>query len=189
MLYKILFIILLLILLFVIYFSLLENYLLIEKDFLNHNDMIELSKILDYQNNIFLEDDIKKYILFDKDNNTKIYNIIYNNEKLKKIIKENFHVDLKKPSYDIEYRIYKNNKNSMGWHQDYKIVNKNYLECVYVIKNTTNSFFRWYKDFKFNEYFQKKNDLIILKPYDLIHNIDPILNGEKKILKFIINLD
>ena len=36
--------------------------------------------------------------------------------------------------------------------------------------------------------FEKENDLILLKPIDLIHNIDPIKNYSKKILKFIIDL-
>jgi hypothetical protein len=185
----------------------LDNYLLIENNFLDNMDINKLSKILEniyqYKNknknqNNFLENDKKKYILFDiKDKNQninshitlQIYDIIYNNPKLKRIIKTQFNVDLKYPTYDIEYRIYKHNPKSMGWHQDHKIINKNYLECIYVIENTTNSLFRWYKDFKFHDYLQKNNDLIILQPNDLIHNIDPILYGEKRILKFIIDLE
>ncbi len=187
-LYIIVIIILLFIIVLILNFTLfLENYLFIEKNFLDNNDIIELYKIVNNPNNIFLENNKKKYILFDKNN--KIYNIIYNNDKLKKIIKSEFNVDIKYPSYNIEYRIYKQNNNSMGWHQDYKILNKNYLECIYIIENTSNNLFRWFKNFQFHNYLQQSNDLIILKPNDLIHNIDPILYGEKRILKFIIDLE
>ena len=194
--YIVIIIFLLIILIFIMHFTMfLENYLLIKNNFLDNSDLNKLSKILKEQN-IFLENDKKKYILFDRKNkennsgtNLQIYDIIYNNPELKRIIKEEFNADLKYPTYEIEYRIYKHNPKIMGWHQDHKIINKNYLECIYVIENTTNSLFRWYKDFKFHEYKQKHNDLILLKPNDLIHNIDPILYGEKKILKFIIDLD
>lgn len=77
----------------------------------------------------------------------------------------------------------------MGWHQDHKIINKNYLECIYIIENSTNSSFRWFKNRAFHNYLQQSNDLIIVKPNDLIHNIDPILYGNKRILKFIIDLE
>lgn len=185
--------------LLILYFTFfLENYLYIKHDFLDKDDISELSNILNNSinsinsinsNNIFLENNTKKYILFDKQSNHKIYNIIYNNPKLKRLIKDQFNVDLKYPTYDIEYRIYKTNPSSMGWHQDHKIINKKYLECIYVIENTTNSPFRWFKNLKFHNYLQKTNDLIMLKPHDLIHNIDPILYGNKRILKFIIDLE
>jgi len=207
--YIIVIIILLIFLILICHFAMfLDNYLLIENNFLDNMDINKLSKILEniHQNqnqnqNIFLENDKKKYILFHTDKNqdinlhktlhitSQIYDIIYNNPKLKRIIKDKFNVNLKYPTYDIEYRIYKHNPKSMGWHQDHKIINKNYLECIYVIENTTNSLFRWYKDLKFHDYLQKNNDLIILQPNDLIHNIDPILYGEKRILKFIIDLE
>ena len=77
----------------------------------------------------------------------------------------------------------------MGWHQDYNVIKKKYLECIFVIENNTNSFFRWFKHFKLNNYYQQENDLILLKPDDIIHNIDPILYGNKRILKFIIDLE
>jgi hypothetical protein len=172
-----------------------ENFIIIENNFLNNNDYNTLLLLLNNIdinniNNIFLENNEKKYILLDRNNINydKIYKIIYN-DKLKKIIKDKFNFDLIYPTYDIEYRIYKINKNSMGWHKDLSILNSKYLECIYVIENNTNSFFKWFKNVKFNEYYQKSNDLIIIKPNDLIHNIDPILYGNKKILKFIINLE
>ena len=64
----------------------------------------------------------------------------------------------------------------------------NYLECIYIIKNNSDSYFQYIKNFKINKYNQRENDLIIVKPNDIIHNITKINEGEKVILKFIINL-
>jgi len=185
-------IILILLLYIIIYLNIiLDNFIIIKNNFLEKNDFIELCQQLDDIKDEFTENNEKIYILLDRNNSKydKIYNIIYN-KYLSQIIKDHFNIiPPSKPSYDIEYRIYKKNKKSMGWHQDYNVIKKKYLECIFVIENNTNSFFRWFKHFKLNNYYQRENDLILLKPDDIIHNIDPILYGNKRILKFIIDLE
>ena len=64
---------------------------------------------------------------------------------------------------------------------------ENYLECILLLKNNSNSYFKFKKNNKKYRYYQKKGDLILLYPLDIEHKIDPIFNGKKHILKFIIN--
>ena len=183
MLLVILFIIIL-ILIYYLYF--LENYICIKNNLLKEDEINKINNILkdikDYN-----DEDYKKYILLDFNKYKNIYDIIYKNKFLKNKIKKEFNIDLKYPNYPIEYRIYKKNTELLPWHQDKKIMN-NYLECIYIIKNNSDSYFQYIKNIKFNKYYQNMNDLIIVKPNDIIHNITPINKGEKIILKFIINL-
>ncbi len=184
----ILFIILIII---VYYLYFLENYIYIKSNLLEEVDIRELNKelknIQEDNNEEFKHEDYKKYLLLDSTKHKKIYDIIYKNEFLKNKIKKDFNIELQYPKYPIEYRIYKDDIELIPWHQDKKLMN-NYLECIYIIKNNSDSYFQYIKNFKINKYYQKENDLIIVKPNDLIHNITKINEGEKTILKFIINL-
>ena len=107
---------------------------------------------------------------------------------LKKYIQEHFQKELTYPSKPIEYRIYKNSSQSMGWHQDIQYLNHPYLECIFILDNSSYCNFYYIKNRTIHSYLQKENDFILLKPRDLIHNIDPIKNNSKEILKCIIDL-
>jgi hypothetical protein len=184
----ILFIILLII---VYYLYFLENYIYIKSNLLEEDDIRKLNKelknIQENNSKYFKDEDYKRYLLLDSTKHKKIYDIIYKNEFLKNKIKKDFNIELKYPKYPIEYRIYKDNIDLIPWHQDKKLMN-NYLECIYIVKNNSDSYFQYIKNFKINKYIQNENDLIIVKPNDIIHNITKINDGEKIILKFIINL-
>ena len=185
---NILYICLIILFFYVMYFFYnLENYLFICPHFLQTNEFIKLNKLLKNIHH-FQENKEKKYIYLDSKQYRKIYKLIYENIYLKKYIADTFNSVLKYPSKPIEYRIYKENKNSMDWHQDIQYVNQNYLECILVLNNTCNCRFQYLKKYKINSIVQKENDLIVLKPKDLIHTIGPIKNGLKEILKFIIEL-
>lgn len=180
-------IIVLIILIFLIYYLFfLENYIYIENNFLENEDLKKIKNVL---NNIkkLNENKYKKFIKLDKEKYKQIYDIIYKNDKLKKIIKKEFNKEFRYPKYPIEYRIYKEQIELLPWHQDKKLMN-NYLECIYIIENTSDSKFQYLKKLKIHDYVQKNNDLIIVKPKDIIHRITEINNGNKIILKFIINL-
>lgn len=125
----------------------------------------------------------KSYKMINKE--SKIYDIIYS-DKLKKLIKIKFNKEIAIPKHLIEYRIYENS-DGMDWHRDKSLFKENYLECILLLKNNSNSYFKFKKNNKKYRYYQKKGDLILLYPLDIEHKIDPIFNGKKHILKFIIN--
>lgn len=174
------------ILILIYYLFILENYICIKNKFLTQNEIEEINKLLKNIQN-YKELDYKKYTLLDFKKYKFIYDIIYKNDFLKKKIKKEFNINLKYPNYPIEYRIYKKNTELLPWHQDKKLMN-NYLECIYIIENSSDSYFQYLKNIKIHKYYQKNNDLIIVKPRDIIHNITPFHKGEKIILKFIINI-
>ena len=184
----ILFIILIII---VYYLYFLQNYIYIKNNLLEEDDIRvlhkELKNIQEDRKDEFKHEDYKKYLLLDSTKHKKIYDIIYKNDFLKNKIKNDFNIDLQYPKHPIEYRIYNNDIELIPWHQDKKLMD-NYLECIYIIKNNSDSYFQYIKNFKINKYNQRENDLIIVKPNDIIHNITKINEGEKVILKFIINL-
>lgn len=176
------------ILIIIYYLYFLENYIYIKNNFLIESDIHKLKNELKkiQKNNDFKDEDHKKYILLDSIKHKVIYDIIYENIFLKNKMKKEYNIDLQYPKYPIEYRIYKNNVELIPWHQDKKLMD-NYLECIYIIKNSSDSYFQYIKNLMLNKYYQKDNDLIIVKPRDIIHNITEIHKGDKTILKFIIN--
>ena len=180
-------IIILILSIFIYYLFFLENYLFIKSSFLSQNDFYLLKS---YLKNIhtFEENDEKKYHLLDIEKHKNIYNIIYQHPFLKKYMKKHFKKKLTYPSKPIEYRIYKNSSQSMGWHQDIQYLNHPYLECIFILDNSSSCNFYYIKNRTKHSYLQKENDFILLKPRDLIHNIDPIKNNSKEILKCIIDL-
>lgn len=183
----IIFLIIIIFSILIYYLFFLENYLFIKSSFLSQNKFITIKNDLE-KIDVFEENNQKKYCFLDFKKFKNIYKIIYQDLFLKKYIKENFQKDLTYPSKPIEYRIYKNNNESMGWHQDIQYLDQPYLECIFILDNSCHNRFYYLKNVFIHSYLQKENDLILLKPIDLIHNIDPIKNYSKKILKFIIDL-
>ncbi|MBT3407227.1 hypothetical protein HN415_00945 [Candidatus Woesearchaeota archaeon] len=172
---------------FIYYLFFLKNYLFIQSSFLTLNDFQLLKDYLK-DIKIFEENDEKKFNLLDFEKHKNIYDIIYQHPFLKKYIKEHFQKDLIYPSKPIEYRIYKNSSQSMGWHQDIQYLDHPYLECIFILNNSSKCKFQYIKNMSFHSYLQNENDIILLKPCDLIHNIDPIQDNSKEILKCVIDL-
>jgi len=172
---------------FIYYLFLLENYLLIHSSFLTQTDFQLLKKSLK-NINYFEENDEKKYNLLDFEKYKNIYDIIYKHPFLKKYMKEHFQKELTYPSKPIEYRIYKNSSQYMGWHQDIQYLDHPYLECIFILNNSSKCKFHYIKNMSLHSYLQNENDIILLKPGDLIHNIDAIQDNSKEILKCVIDL-
>jgi hypothetical protein len=126
----------------------LENNIFIEDNLFDINIIENIKNITNcLELKYFINSDIynnlydKDYIILEKDDYNELYKMIYENDKLKKYIKENFNKELNYPSYPIEYRLYKTGYKGMYWHQDKEILNKKYLECILVLHNDSNSHF------------------------------------------------
>ena len=181
-LYKLIILVLIIILLLNFIVENFFDQIFIIKKFYSNKDIMN---ILNEVNNIDLKniENSKSYKMINKD--SKIYDIIYS-DKLKKLIKCKFNKEIIFPKHLIEYRIYENS-NGMDWHRDKSLFKENYLECILLLNNDSNSYFKFKKYNKKYKYYQKKGDLIMVYPLDIEHKIDPITKGSKKILKFIIN--
>jgi hypothetical protein len=177
---------------YLIFFIILYYFFTLNNDIYILENIFNIDNIQKILNDNYLKYDEyndKYFYILHKDENQELYKIIYENNKLKNFIKKNFNKKLNYPSFPIEYRLYKKGSKGMNWHQDKKILNKKYLECILVLHNNTNSYFRYYRNYKFHKYYQKSNSLILLYPNDIIHSIEPFRYGTKKILKFVIELE
>jgi hypothetical protein len=174
---------------YLFFFILLYYFLTLNNEIYILEDIFDIEYIEKIVNPIHLiEYNDKFYSILKKEDYQELYKIIYENNKLKKYIKEKFNKELNYPSYPIEYRLYKKGCKGMNWHQDKSILNKKYLECILVLHNDSNSHFTYYKNYKIHKYYQKMGSFILLYPCDIIHSIEPFEYGSKKILKFIIEL-
>tara|TARA_A100001015_G_C14966667_1_gene703251 strand:+ start:1145 stop:1687 length:543 start_codon:yes stop_codon:yes gene_type:complete len=129
----------------------------------------------------------RKTLCLLKKDNKQLYDIIYNNNKLKKIISEIWKRKYNKdPSFPIEYRIYPKKSSGMRFHTDLSMFSPDCLELVLTLNNNSDSMFQWFESNKIKEIRPKENTLCIVKPNSVIHGVTSTGNGKRSILKFII---
>lgn len=164
------------------------NELFIINDFLDSNDFNELTQLL---KNLSFKNDFRmnsrKTICLNYKNNKKLYNLIYNHPKIKKIADDVLNEDYKKnPDFPIEYRLYPIKSTGMGWHKDTSLFNPDCLEVVFTTENNSDMKFLWNENGNIRSFKPKLNSIVIVKPNSVIHSVTSANIGSRKILKFII---
>ena len=165
-----------------------KNELLIINDFFSKNDFKQIKNICKEKKfkNDFRVTSRKTICLFKK-NNTKLYDLIYNNKKLKQIIEKIYNKKyINNPSFPVEYRIYPKKSSGMQFHQDLSMFSPDCLELVLTISNNSDSKFQWFENNELKEVKPNPNTLCIVKPQTVVHGVSPTNNGTRRILKFII---
>lgn len=117
------------------------------------------------------------------------YDLIYNNKKFIKTIKniKNKDLDFKEyPSFPIEYRKYFTGSKGMSWHIDTSLFKPDAFEIVLTLNNSSDSKFEWIENGMLNSFLPKKNDLVIVRPQSVQHRVTPITIGDRSILKFVV---
>ena len=164
------------------------NELFILNDFLNNDDFNEMTQLLEklsFKNDFRINS--RKTICLNYKTNKKIYDLIYNHPKIKKIANEVLKEDYKKePDYPIEYRLYPTKSFGMDWHKDTSLFNPDCLEVVFTTENNSDMKFLWNENGKVMSITPKPNTMVIVKPNSVIHSVSPANVGTRKILKFII---
>lgn len=118
-----------------------------------------------------------------------IYDYIYKNQKLLKLIKtikNPNHRIRKKPNYPIEHRKYFTGSCGMPWHLDLSLFKPDGFEIVLTLTNTSDSRFEWHQENTIKSISPKENTLVIVRPETVKHQVTPVNYGERTILKFII---
>lgn len=165
--------------------------LIIQQNFLSEK---EFNNLIDNLKDINLKHDSRslnrKSLCLKYEKHKNIYDCIYKNNNLKKLIDILTNKNYKeKPQYPIEYRLYPLGSQGMNWHQDTSMFTPNALECVLTVTNTSDSNFLW----KINNHTfsttPEVNTLMIVRPEAIVHSVSPINQGERKILKFIIEFN
>lgn len=122
-------------------------------------------------------------------NHIEFYDMIYKNEKLINIINSIKDSDLtlkEYPSYPIEYRKYFTGSKGMQWHIDTSLFTPEAFEVVLTLTNNSNSRFEWMDNGELKSISPRPNDLVIVRPKSILHQVTSIDTGERTILKFTI---
>ena len=165
-----------------------KDELFIITDFLDDNNFNIMKKLL---NDLSFKNDnrmnSRKTVCLDFKNNKKLYNLIYNNSKIKKIAEEVFKEKYsKKPLFPIEYRLYPEKSTGMGWHKDTSLFNPDCLEVVMTTENNSDMKFLWNENGMIKSINPKPNTIVIVRPNSVLHSVSPANIGTRKILKYII---
>ena len=158
----------------------------------NFYDKKDFSEIIDFlkskSNNIQFKNDLRlssrKTICF-KNRSYPLYSMIYNN-KLKGYINNLCGKIPVKPSFPIEYRIYPQGSSGMNWHSDTALYHGEYYEAVLTLENESDSKFDYKYNNQINTIKTKPNTLVLVKPNTIEHQVTPINQGYRTILKFVI---
>ena len=161
-------------------------------NFLSDEDFNKINKICKkkkFKNDVRVNSR-KTICLFNNENN-ELYDLIYKNKKLKKIIKNITNKNYKiYPDFPIEFRVYPPGSSGMRWHKDSSLFYPDCLELVLTLENYSESKFQWIdKNNKINYIKPKSNTLVIVKPSTVLHNVTPTGNGYRTILKFVIQFE
>lgn len=168
----------------------ISNSLWIKEDFFSQN---EFEDILNDLNELKPKEDKRSSnrcsLCINKEKYKNIYDKIYKNEKfisfMNSIKDDNVRLKLE-PSYPIEYRKYFTGSKGMDWHQDTSMFEPDCFEIVLTLTNNSDSKFEWMDGLIKNSVSPKPNTLAIVRPKSVIHSVSPVNNGERTILKFIM---
>tara|TARA_B100001094_G_C18189482_1_gene806134 strand:+ start:814 stop:1425 length:612 start_codon:yes stop_codon:yes gene_type:complete len=118
-------------------------------------------------------------------NNNIIYDIFYSEKYIKKI--QNYvNPQIFKSDYPIEYRIYPINSKGMNIHKDILLYDKPQYECVYTLKNSSDSYTNYIDDDgNINSIWTEPNSILIIKADSNYHSVSKLNKGKRDILKLI----
>ena len=168
----------------------LNNELIILNNFYKKNKLKKIKKLL---NNIELKKDIRvssrESLCLFKDDYQELYDLIYNDKNLKKLINNYFNSNfINNPDFPIEYRNYPDGSFGMKWHSDLSMFSPDCLEAVLTIDNNSDSKFLWKQNDQIKSIKPESNTLVIVKPNTILHKVSEV-NGNRTILKFIIQFE
>jgi len=153
---------------------------------------VDFSKIKNFVKNLKFKDDdrvsARKTLCLDQTKFPKLYEIIYNNSRLKSFIKtinpNEFH---NPPRFPIEYRIYPRGSSGMNWHQDTSLFSPDAIEGVITIENNSKSEFKWKENNVEKKITPQANTVALVKPGSVLHSVSGTGNGTRTIIKFVID--
>ena len=159
-----------------------NDYIIYIPNFLDKKEYHKLLNSLKKDNRPY---DINKNGLFKKTIlNQEINNIFYSPKCIQTIneITNNRVIRSKIP---IEYRMYQLH-NGMNWHKDILLYKKPQYECVYTLKNTSDSQTEYIDhNGKKHSQWTEPNSIMIVRADGYYHHVKPVTKGEREILKLV----
>ena len=167
-----------------------DDSLWIEENFFSKK---EFEEIKDYCNKLELKKDPRSdnrlSLCLNPKQHKYLYDAIYKNKKFIQFvdsIKDDDMTIKPEPTYPIEYRKYPKGSQGMPWHQDTSLFTPDAFEVVLTITNSSDSKFLWQEGGKERSINPMPNTLAIVKPSSVFHSVSSVNNGERTILKFVI---
>jgi hypothetical protein len=166
-----------------------NNELFIFEDFFSNNDFNSIKNTV---KNIKFKDDkrvsSRKTLCLNSEGYPELYNMIYNNPKMKSIIQKiNSKPFNKIPRFPIEYRIYPEGSKGMNWHIDTSLFSPDAIEGVITIDNQSPSKFKWKEGLLTKNISPKSNTVAFVKPGTVLHSVSGTEDGYRTIIKFVID--
>jgi hypothetical protein len=166
-----------------------NNQLFIFNDFFsntNFNKIKNIVKNLDFKKDNRVTE--RKTLCLDANQFSELYNIVYNNPKIKSIINDiNSKEFNNPPRFPMEYRIYPKGSKGMRWHIDTSLFSPDAIEGVITIDNNSPSEFNWMQGLLKKNIKPKSNTLALVKPGTVMHSVSGTEDGYRTIIKFVID--
>lgn len=152
------------------------------QNFLTDKEYKQLQKLL--QNDTYPMKNEKFRLakpLFDK----PYYDLFYSSQKIKHL-QTYINPIIFQSDFPIEYREYPLQSKGMNWHKDTLLYQKPQYEAIYTIDNTSDSYTQWIDDDGNLQYiWTEPNSILLVKAQGLLHNVTPLTQGVRNILKLI----
>ena len=113
------------------------------------------------------------------------YDLFYSSQKIKHL-QTYINPVIFQSDFPIEYREYPLQSTGMNWHKDTLLYQKPQYEAIYTIDNTSDSYTQWIDDDGNLQYiWTEPNSILLIKAQRLLHNVTPLTQGVRNILKLI----
>jgi len=166
-----------------------NNQLYIFNNFFTNNDFVKIKDIV--KNLKFKKDNRvteRKTLCLDSKKYSDLYDLIYNNSKIKSIIKNiNPNEFSNPPRFPMEYRIYPKGSKGMDWHIDTSLFSPDAIEGVITLENNSPSKFNWMEGMIKKNIKPNPNTVALVLPGTVNHSVSGTEDGYRTIIKFVID--
>lgn len=166
-----------------------NNQLYIFNNFFTNNDFVKIKNIV--KDLKFKKDNRvteRKTLCLDNKKYSNLYDLIYNNYKIKSIIKNiNQNEFSNPPRFPMEYRIYPKGSKGMDWHIDTSLFSPDAIEGVITLENNSPSEFNWMEGMIKKNIKPNPNTVALVLPGTVNHSVSGTEDGYRTIIKFVID--
>jgi hypothetical protein len=162
--------------------TMFDDYVLYIPNFLSHQEYQNILRSLktDTRPHDVNRNGLLKKTIIDK----KINHIFYSPSNIQKI-KQLTGKHVFQSKVPIEYRMYQLH-NGMDWHSDTLLYEEPQYECVYTIKNTSDSHTEYIdQNNQKHSVWTEPNSLMIVRANGFFHHVTPVTKGVREIFKLI----
>lgn len=167
------------------YSSPVDDNMIFIYDFLSPQDFQRVQQTIANDTSPFINESFRITKPLNHIYHSDIYDILYSSQSIQKL-QDYTNPTIFASEFPIEYREYPLHSPGMRWHKDILLYEKPQYEAVFTIENTSDSYTQWV-DPEGNLYYvwTPPNSLLVMKASGYLHNVTPINQGKRNILKLV----